>query len=151
MQIKVDDLSSGDVIGLLEEHLRDMYATSPPDSVHALDVPALKSPEITFFSAWINSTLAGCVAIKRLNDNDLELKSMRTCGRFRGQGVASKMLFFVLDFALKHEYKTISLETGTQDYFAPAHRLYKKFQFVDCGPFSDYKLDVNSHFMTRKV
>ena len=45
MKIKHDDLSSGDVIALLEEHLKDMYATSPPESVHALDVNALK-PQI---------------------------------------------------------------------------------------------------------
>jgi putative acetyltransferase len=49
MDIIIDSLEGGEVIGLLEEHLADMYATSPPESVHALDVNALKSSEITFF------------------------------------------------------------------------------------------------------
>ncbi|GAL13558.1 histone acetyltransferase HPA2 [Vibrio astriarenae] len=40
MEIKVDDLQDGAVIALLEEHLQDMYAVSPPESVHALDVSA---------------------------------------------------------------------------------------------------------------
>lgn len=149
MKIKIDDLSSGEVISLLEEHLSDMYATSPPECVHALDVQALKSPEITFFSTWIDSALAACVGIKRLSSLEVELKSMRTSHAFRGKGVASKQLEHVLNFAREQGYKRINLETGTQDYFKPARNLYKKFGFTDCGPFSSYKLNPNSHFMTR--
>lgn len=151
MQIKIDDLSGGEVILLLEEHLADMYATSPPECVHALDVEALKAANITFFSAWIDNSLAGCVAIKKLNDSEAELKSMRTTHAHRGQGIASKLLDFVLNFAQQQDYKTISLETGTQTYFDPARCLYKKFGFKDCGPFSTYPLNPNSHFMTRSV
>lgn len=151
MEIKVDDLSGGEVILLLEEHLSDMYATSPPECVHALDVKALKSPEITFFSTWINNKLAACIAIKRLSPSEAELKSMRTVYAFRGKGVASKQLEHVLNFAQEQGYERISLETGTQDYFKPARDLYQKFGFTDCGPFSSYQLNPNSHFMTRCV
>ncbi|MGB3725678.1 MAG: GNAT family N-acetyltransferase [Glaciecola sp.] len=151
MEIKKDNLEGGEVIALLQEHLADMYATSPPDSVHALDIDALKSPSITFFSAWVNCSLAGCVAIKTLNAESAELKSMRTVRHFRSSGVASKLLMFVLDFAKEQGYRKISLETGTQDYFLPARNVYKKFGFADCGPFSAYKLDSNSHFMSRDV
>ncbi|MBT1451032.1 GNAT family N-acetyltransferase [Glaciecola sp. XM2] len=151
MKIKVDDLSSGEVILLLEEHLSDMYATSPPECVHALDVKALKSPEITFFSTWINNKLAACIAIKRLSPSEAELKSMRTVHAFRGKGVASKQLEHVLNFAQEQGYERISLETGTQDYFKPARDLYQKFGFTECGPFSSYQLNPNSHFMTRCV
>ena len=151
MEIKVDDLSGGEVILLLEENLSDMYATSPPECVHALDVKALKSPEITFFSTWINNKLAACIAIKRLSPSEAELKSMRTVHAFRGKGVASKQLEHVLNFAQEQGYERISLETGTQDYFKPARDLYQKFGFTDCGPFSSYQLNPNSHFMTRCV
>lgn len=151
MEIIQDDLSSGEVIALLEEHLRDMYATSPPESVHALDIEALKAPDITFFSAWINGALAGCVALKTLTAIDAELKSMRTVKSFRGQGVASSLLLFALEHAKIKGYRSVSLETGTQDYFAAARQLYKKFHFEDCGPFSHYQLDPNSHFMTRAL
>jgi putative acetyltransferase len=151
VKIKKDNLKGGEVIALLEEHLADMYATSPAESVHALDLNALKSSNITFFSAWIDNSLAGCVAVKHLNAYKAELKSMRTVRCFRGSGVASKLLHFVLQFATEQGYKSISLETGTQDYFLPARNLYKKFGFADCGPFSDYKLNPNSHFMTRNV
>jgi len=149
--IKIDDLSGGEVIALLEEHLADMFATSPPESVDALDVQALKADNITFFSGWMGKDLAGCVAIKALNSTDCELKSMRTSRAFRGQGVASQLLLIALQHAKIAGFSSVSLETGTQDYFSAARQLYRKFQFEDCGPFSHYTLDPNSHFMTRAL
>ena len=149
--IKIDDLASGEVIALLEEHLRDMYATSPPESVHALDVDALKAPDITFFSAWIQGTLAGCVAIKQLNSTEAELKSMRTSQQHRKQGVAEQLLNHVFEHARQNGFTRISLETGTQDYFNPAHRLYKKHGFADTGPFSHYQESPDSRFMTKNI
>ncbi|EMP4400186.1 GNAT family N-acetyltransferase [Vibrio parahaemolyticus] len=151
MEIKIDDLSGGEVIKLLEEHLADMYATSPPESVHALDVNALKSPDITFFSAWSGGELQGCLAIKQLTSQHIELKSMRTSSTSRKSGVATKLLVHALNAAIDEGYQKVSLETGTQDFFRPARNLYEKFGFSYCDPFSDYKLDPHSHFMTREL
>ena len=151
MEIKRDNLENEKVVALLHEHLSDMRATSPPESVHALDVNALTLPNITFFSAWEGDALAGCIAIKKLNGTDAEIKSMRTSYAYRGQGVGNKLLVFLMDYAKEQGYLRISLETGTQDYFLPARKLYKKFGFVDCGPFSNYKLDPNSQFMSRDI
>ncbi|WP_448568921.1 GNAT family N-acetyltransferase [Thalassotalea ganghwensis] len=149
MEIKLDDLSGGEVIKLLQEHLADMYATSPKESVHALDIDALKSPDITFFSGWIGSELLGCVAIKELTPDHIELKSMRTTSSARQSGVATKLLSHALNVAIKRGYQKVSLETGTQDFFRPARNLYEKFGFAYCEPFANYKVDPHSHFMTR--
>lgn len=151
MQIRLDDLTGGEVIELLCEHLADMYATSPPESVHALDVDALKASNIRFFSAWQDDVLAGCVAIKALNNDMAELKSMRTTKAYRGKGVGQALLQFIIEHAKTQGFSSLSLETGTQDYFAPARSLYRKFGFTECGPFGRYKLDPNSHFMTLKL
>ena len=151
MQIRLDDLTGGEVIALLREHLADMYATSPAESVHALDVDALKASNIRFFSAWHDNILAGCVAIKTLDNQMAELKSMRTATAFRGQGVGQALLQFIIDHAKAQGFATLNLETGTQDYFAAARSLYRKFGFTDCGPFGQYKLDPNSHFMTLNL
>lgn len=151
MKIIIDDLSNGAVIKLLKEHLEDMYATSPPESVHALDVNALKSKDITFFSGWVGEALQGCLALKHLTDRHVELKSMRTSSSSRQSGVATQLLTHALDVALARGYQRVSLETGTQGFFQPARNLYEKFGFKFCGPFSDYKEDPNSCFMTRKL
>jgi putative acetyltransferase len=148
MEIKIDDLKSGEVIGLLEEHLADMYATSPPESIHALDIDALKSSEITFFSGWQGGQLMGCVAIKELNQKHVELKSMRTSRYARKSGVATKLLRHVINISSQRGYSKISLETGSEPYFLPARHLYEKFGFKYCEPFADYKPDPNSEFMT---
>ncbi|WP_432464318.1 GNAT family N-acetyltransferase [Agarivorans sp. QJM3NY_33] len=151
MEIIIDDLSGGEVIQLLEEHLADMYATSPPESVHALDVDGLKAPEVTFFSAWLGNELQGCLAIKQLTSEHIELKSMRTAHSARKSGVASKLLTHVLNVATENGYRKVSLETGSQAFFKPARSLYEKFGFSYCGPFSDYTEDPNSRFMTKEL
>ncbi len=151
MEIIVDDLQGGEVISLLEEHLADMYATSPPESVHALDVDALKSPQITFFSGWKDGQLMGCVAIKQLDESHVELKSMRTCHHARKAGVASQLLQHALNVSAERGYNRISLETGAEDYFIAARNLYEKFGFNYCEPFASYEPDPNSKFMTCEL
>jgi len=92
MKIRVDDLLGPEIAGLLEDHIRDMRAISPPESKHALDLSGLRKPEITFWTIWEEGTLAGCGALKQLNPDQGEVKSMRTPSAFRGKGVASQVL-----------------------------------------------------------
>ncbi|WED29080.1 GNAT family N-acetyltransferase [Vibrio sp. DW001] len=148
MDIKIDNLESGDVIQLLQEHMQDMLATSPAESVHALDVPALKAPSITFFSARECGQLLGCVAIKELSTTNAEIKSMRTHSHARNSGVASTLLEHVLVVAKKRGYESLSLETGSMAFFKPARKLYIKYGFTPCEPFSNYQSDPNNTFMS---
>ena len=78
VDIKVDDLAGPEVAELLNEHLKDMALHSPPESIHALDLEALRKPEITFWSVWEGSALVGCGALKKLDAQHAEIKSMRT-------------------------------------------------------------------------
>lgn len=151
MLIKVDDLRGPEVAQLLNEHLQDMYAVSPPESVHALDLNKLRKPEITFWSVWDGNQLAGCAAIKELDADHAEIKSMRTSNSYRGKGVAIKIMEHILAVAAERNYRRLSLETGTQDFFVPARKLYERFGFESCGPFSDYKEDPYSAFMTKAL
>ncbi|MCJ8345330.1 GNAT family N-acetyltransferase [bacterium] len=88
---------------------------------------------------------------QHLSSKHLELKSMKTSVDFVRCGVASMLLTHFIEYAQQNSYHQISLETGSQDYFAPARLFYKKFNFVDCLPFSQYKLDPNSVFMTLRL
>ncbi|WP_421736094.1 GNAT family N-acetyltransferase [Cellulomonas sp.] len=145
--INTDDPTRPDVLELLGEHLADMHATSPAESVHALDPTALAAPGITFWSARAaDGTLLGCAALKQLGPTDGELKSMRSATAARGRGVGSALLAHVLDAAAERGLRTVHLETGTQEYFAPARRLYERAGFVACPPFADYVLDPHSAF-----
>ncbi|RYG11417.1 MAG: GNAT family N-acetyltransferase [Chitinophagaceae bacterium] len=150
MEIKIDDLTGKDIFNLLSEHLRDMYLTSPPESVHALDLDGLRIPEITFWTIWDGDVLAGCGALRELNSTTAEIKSMRTANGFRRKGVAASVLNHIIGEATRRNYKNLYLETGSMEYFEPARKLYEGFGFNYCEPFGDYVEDPNSVFMVKK-
>jgi len=149
--IRVDDLRGPEIARHLEEHLQAMYRVSPPESVHALDLEKLRQPEITFWSVWSGTHLAGCGALKELNKAHGEIKSMRTVSEFKRKGVASRLLQHIVEESQRRGYRRLSLETGSQPYFEPARQLYALFGFEPCGPFEGYIEDPNSVFMTRVI
>ncbi|MCG8334716.1 MAG: GNAT family N-acetyltransferase [Proteobacteria bacterium] len=149
MQIKTDDLSGPEIKALLNEHLRHMHEITPPESIHALDLDSLKQPGISFWCVWEGSELMGCGALKRLDAEHAEIKSMRTASTHLRKGVARHMLCFILDQAKAKGFKRVSLETGAMKEFEPARTLYSTFGFSHCKPFADYIDDPNSVFMTK--
>ena len=151
MNIRLDDLRGPEIRALLEEHLRNMYELSPPESVHALDLDALRHPSITFWTAWSGTDLLGCGALKEVDPRHGEIKSMRTAMAHRGKGVARAILERIVAEAGSRSYERLSLETGSQAGFVPARRLYESSGFTYCEPFADYVEDPNSVFMTREM
>lgn len=151
MQIREDDLKGQAIANLLQEHLEDMYKITPPESVHALDLEALRSPEITFWTAWEGLELLGCGALKELDTQSGEIKSMRTAKVYRRKGVASKILEHIIAEAMQRAYKRLNLETGSFPEFGPARALYTRYGFEYCGPFAKYIDDPNSVFLTKKL
>jgi putative acetyltransferase len=151
MEIKIDDLAGAEIAEFLEEHITEMKSVSPPESKHALDLAGLRKPEIIFWTVWDDGHLIGCGAIKALDVDHAEIKSMRTIVSRRGQGLASMLLQHILSEAQRQGYQQISLETGSMPFFEPARNLYAKYGFEKCAPFSTYREDPNSVFMTRKL
>jgi putative acetyltransferase len=150
VEIKIDDLTGPEVAELVGEHLHGMSLNSPPESIHALNLEGLKKPEITFWSAWEGKELVGCGALKELDGQHGEIKSMRTSASHLRKGIARRMLQHIIEEAQRRGYRQLSLETGSMDDFEPARRLYASFGFQYCQPFSDYTEDPNSVFMTIK-
>lgn len=144
-----DDPGKDDVSALLAEHLLDMFATSPAESVHALDLAALRHPSITFWTVRDSVTASplGCGALKELSTRQGEIKSMRTAAPARGRGVAQSILQQIITTARTRGYAALLLETGTEEFFAPARRLYRRHGFSECPPFGSYRPDPNSTFM----
>jgi len=149
MEIRAGELNNPQVIRLLQEHHQEMLSLSPPESVHALDLAALEQADITFWSLWLGKELAGIAALKALDHTHGEIKSMRTSKRFLRQGVAAKLVAYVIAQATSRAYTALSLETGTIAEFKPAQQLYQQFGFQPCQPFSDYQPDPHSIFMTK--
>ncbi|MUL37734.1 GNAT family N-acetyltransferase [Gloeocapsopsis dulcis] len=151
LQIREDDLTGKKIADFLREHLEDMNEITPSESVHALDLEALRSPNITFWSAWEGDELLGCGALKELDSRSGEVKSMRTAKAHRGRGIAAKILEHIIKEAEQRAYKCLNLETGAFPEFAPARSLYLRYGFEYRDPFAEYTDDPNSVFMTKKL
>lgn len=151
MEIIIDDLRGPEIQALLQEHLDRMKLYSPPESIHALDLEALRQPEITFWTVWENGDLLGCGALKELDAQHGEIKSMRTSARHLRKGVAKALLTHIIEEARQRGYKRLSLETGSHEAFAPARSLYAAIGFTYCEPFAEYHLDPYSVFMTMEL
>ena len=150
-RIVIDDLRGEAITKLLQSHLQHLAAITPTGSMHALNLDALRQPEITFYSAWEGPELAGCGALKELGKDHAEIKSMRTAAAYLRNGVASRVLQYLMEEARRRKYRRLSLETGASELFAPAQALYRKFGFKNCGPFGSYRDDPNSVFMTLEL
>jgi len=156
MKIKEETHFGPQVIALLAEHLEQMAAESPAESMHALALDELKSDDITVWSMWSpgycgDDLLMGLGALKVLSDQHGELKSMRTSKQFLRQGVAAAILIRIVKEATARGIQRLSLETGSMASFQPAVSLYKKYGFSECEPFADYQPDPNSLFLTRRL
>jgi putative acetyltransferase len=151
MHIASGDLNDPRVIEMLHHHLATARAQTAPGSAHALDLAGLRSPDITFWTAWDGETLVAVGALKQLSVDHGEVKSMHTAPAARRKGVGSAMLQHIIAFARSRGISRLSLETGSWDYFQPAVALYRSHGFVECQPFADYVKDPNSIFLTRDL
>ena len=150
-EISIDDPRAADVRALLERHLAFANLHSPPEDVHALDVAGLLDPAITFYSFRLNGELLAVGALRRLDEEHAELKSMHTTEEARGRGIGRAMLDHLLGVARERGFRRVSLETGSMAAFAPARDMYTKAGFTECAPFGDYFLTPNSTCMTLSL
>ena len=140
-----------EVNDLLTKHFIELRAASPEGSAHVLDIPGLKTPSIKFWSLWIDDKLLGCGALKFLDKDHGEFKSIRIHENYRKKGNGSKVIEHLIYQAKKLGIERISIETGAGKFFEPARKLFKKCNFEPCKPFAHYKEDINSIYLTKQI
>lgn len=146
-----DDLTGEAVIALLAFHLEEMHRLSPPCKVHAMPVERLRQPDVTFFSAWDGDSLAAVGALREIDAQRGELKSMRAAPEYRGKGAGEAILLHLIAEARRRGYTWLGLETGRPESYRPAQNLYRKHGFTDCEDFGDYVGDDFSMCMSRTL
>ena len=129
---------------LLKKHFIELRSVSPAGSTHVLDIAGLKDQSIKFWSLWVNNELVGCGALKFLEKNHGEFKSIRVADKFKKTGVGEKIIDHLIEEAKKLQISKLSIETGAGEFFLPARKLFSKFGFKKCPPFAHYKEDSNS-------
>lgn len=148
MQIRIGDTFDPRVVALLDHHVTAARAQTAPGSAHALDLAGLRAPGIAFWTGWDGETLVATGALKTLSATHGEVKSMHTLQTTRRRGFGGQMLRHIITQARARGVTRLSLETGSRDYFKPAHALYRAHGFVPCDPFEGYVEDPNSLFLT---
>jgi putative acetyltransferase len=151
MRIEIDDLSRPEVVALVDYHLRQMHAISPPENVFALDLSGLKHPSVSFWTVWDGDDLLGMGGLKELDAEHGEIKSMRTAPDALRRGVGKAMLDHILGEATVRGYRRLSLETGSNEPFAPAWAMYERAGFEPCEPFGEYTDTCFSRYFTRAL
>ena len=136
---------------LLKKHFVELRAASPEGSTHVLDIPGLRIPSIKFWSLWENDKLMGCGALKFLDKDHGEFKSIRVHNDYRNRGNGIKVIKHLIEEAKKLNIKRISIETGAGKFFEPARKLFQKCDFKPCEPFAHYKKDINSLYLTKLI
>jgi len=134
---------------LLKKHFIELRAASPKGSAHVLDISGLKVPSIKFWSLWEDEQLLGCGALKFLDEDHGEFKSIRVHDNFRGKGNGIKIINHLTDKAKNLKIRRLSLETGAGIFFIPARKLFENCGFKPCSPFAHYKKDINSLYLTK--
>jgi putative acetyltransferase len=146
--IAIDDPSAAHVRALVERHLEFARSTTPPEHVFALDLDGLQDPAVTFFTYRVNGDVIGMAALKDLDEEHAELKSMHTAAEARGRGVGRALVDHIVAVARERGYRRISLETGSGPAFEAARSLYASASFTPCDAFGDYRRTPLSAYMT---
>jgi len=145
------NFNNPDVNDLLNKHFIELRSVSPAGSTHVLDIAGLKDNTIKFWSLWENNEIIGCGALKFLDKEHGEFKSIRIHDNFRMQGQGINVINHLIKEAKKLKIKRLSIETGAGDFFIPARKLFKKTGFIVCEPFAHYKEDINSVYLTKLI
>ena len=145
------NFDNSEVNDLLKKHFVELRSVSPAGSTHVLDIDGLKDPSIKFWSLWENNELIGCGALKFLEKNHGEFKSIRVADEFKKKGAGERIINHLIEEAKKLKISKLSIETGAGEFFLPARKLFSKFGFKKCPPFAHYKDDPNSCYYTLNL
>ncbi|MBB5572601.1 MULTISPECIES: GNAT family N-acetyltransferase [Rhizobium] len=149
LTITVESPRQDGVIRLLD--MSSAYAQSlyPPESNHMLDLDALESPDVTFWVARLDGDMVGCCALVEAGDGTAEIKRMFVDPLARGRRVAQMLMKAAEEKATERKLTALRLETGI--YQPEAIGLYRKFGYIEIGPFGSYEPDPLSLFMEKTL
>lgn len=146
------DQARPDVMELASTHRAWAGEHSPPEDVHAVEAEALTDPKMTLVTArTTEGELLGMGALRALDGEHVEVKSMHVRSSARGKGVGGALLTELVKMAQQRGYRRVSLETGTMEAFVSARSLYSSRGFAVCDPFGDYTASPSSVFMTLQL
>ncbi|MFT5971059.1 MAG: N-acetylglutamate synthase-like GNAT family acetyltransferase [Flavobacteriales bacterium] len=91
-----------------------------------------------FFAENDKKEIVGTVALKKESEGIFELSKMGVIPEFQGKGIGKMLVQFCLNFAKKHQFKTVFLDSSRK--LENALHIYSKMGFVEVPvPTSEYE------------
>ncbi|MEI7540928.1 MAG: GNAT family N-acetyltransferase [Actinomycetes bacterium] len=151
IEIRAESSLTDELSQILQAHWLFCTSATPMEHVYAVQASHLFTTDITVFGARVDGELLGVGAIRKLDAEHAELKSMHTLAKSRGIGVGKAIVAHIEYFAKDQGVKRISLETGAKESFKPARELYKSLGYQDCEAFGEYVLSEDNICMTKLI
>ncbi len=90
-------------------------------------------PRGTILMALFNENIAGCIALKPLNESICEMKRFFVRQQFQGKGIGKKLAELIVEKAREIGYTKMRLDTHNS--FQAAIGIYKKLGFKETSPY----------------
>ena len=136
VEIKPVRADSDDAISLIQALEDDLRARYPGIISHGLRPDDPMHQRFVFMVAYADGQAIGCAAIRELPHDVGEVKRMFVRPRWRGRGVARKILTSLEDHALERGFVALRLETGSGQ--PEAIGLYRSAGYREIPAFADY-------------
>ena len=98
-------------------------------------------PDGRLYLAYYGEELAGCVGLRKMDDEKCELKRLYVRPVFRGKHVGSALVDQLKSDAKKIGYSHMLLDTLT--FLAPAIKLYEKLGFYEIPKYNNSPLEIS--------
>ena len=92
-------------------------------------------PNGRLYIAFYNGSLAGCIGLKKIDDEICEMKRLYVRPEFRGKHIGNVLAKKVIDEAKKIGYKSMVLDTFP--FLTSAIKMYKKMGFYEIEQYND--------------
>lgn len=89
----------------------------------------------------IDNEFAGCIGLKRIDNQNCEMKRLYVKPEFRGHKIASRPIKTIIEDAKSIGYKTMLLDT--LPFLTGAIHIYKKIGFYEIEPYNNSPLDTS--------
>jgi GNAT superfamily N-acetyltransferase len=98
-------------------------------------------PDGRLYIVQINNTLAGCIGLKKINNENCEMKRLYVRPKFRGHKIANKLVQIIIDDAKSIGYKAMLLDT--LPFLQGAIHIYEKFGFYEIESYNNSPMDTS--------
>ena len=105
-------------------------------------------PDGRLYIAFCNGTPAGCIGLKRLDEERCEMKRLYTVPAFRGNGIAKSLVSLVIREAKSVGYRYMLLDT--LPFLETAIAMYKRMGFYEIPRYNDSPIE-NTVFMQKEL